>query len=79
MGLGAEITVILDNATLTNHATTSVGYASASEGLVRFGLGDATEVKRVEVRWPRGLESSARIQVVKPAGIDRIIEVREPK
>jgi ASPIC and UnbV len=46
---------------------------------VRFGLGDATTVQKVTVRWPRGGDSPTRIQSVTPAGIDRIIEVREPK
>ena len=39
-GLGAAVHLTLpDDRNLYNHATTSVGYASSSEPLVRFGLG----------------------------------------
>jgi enediyne biosynthesis protein E4 len=54
-GLGAVVCVTLpDGRTLYGHATTSVGYASSSEPLVRFGLGPHVVVKQVEVRWPGG-------------------------
>src|SRR5205085_9146788 len=37
-GLGAQVRVMLpDGMALYNHATTSVGYASSSEPIVRFG------------------------------------------
>ena len=72
-GLGAEIRITLpDGRTLHNHATTSVGYACSSEPLVRFGLGAAAEIRRVEIRWPGG--STQELSHVK-AG--RIVEVEE--
>ncbi len=73
MGLGAAVTVHLpDGRTLTNHATTAVGYASASEALVRFGLGANTAVMRVEIRWPSGHTQEPRI-----AKVDTVVEVIE--
>jgi hypothetical protein len=50
----------------------SVGYASSSEPLVRFGLGPHTGVKQVEVRWPGGGS-----QKLTGATGDRIIEIDE--
>jgi hypothetical protein len=72
-GLGAVVRVTLpDGRTLFGHATTSVGYASSSEPLVRFGLGTDARVKQVEVRWPGG-----GIQKLNGVSGDRIIEIEE--
>ncbi len=72
-GLGAEVQVTLpDNRTLYNHATTSVGYASSSEPLVRFGLGAHSRIKRVRVRWPSGA-----VQGLGDIKADRVLRIRE--
>jgi len=72
-GLGASIAVTLpDGRMLYGHATTSVGYASSSERLVRFGLGAQVEVNRIQVRWPGG-----RTQEVTKVQADRVIEIEE--
>ena len=74
-GLGAVVSVTLpDGRMLYGHATTSVGYASSSEPLVRFGLGPHTSVKLLEVRWPGG--GSQKLAGV--AG-DRIIQIEETR
>jgi enediyne biosynthesis protein E4 len=72
-GLGAVVRVTLpDGRDLYGHATTSVGFASSSEPLVRFGLGPHAGVKQIEVRWPgRGVQS---IDGVKG---DRVVEIEE--
>jgi hypothetical protein len=73
-GLGAEVRVTLkDGRTLTGHATTSVGYASSSEPLVRFGLGAETGVSRIDVHWPGGVT-----QEVVDVKAGKIIEITEP-
>jgi hypothetical protein len=73
-GLGAEVTVTLpDKRRLFNHATTSVGYASSSEPLVRFGIGEFSTVPEIAVRWPSGTT-----QKLTGIGADRVVEVREP-
>jgi hypothetical protein len=72
-GLGAEIRLTLaDGRVLHNHATTSVGYASSSEPLVRFGLGACAEIKSVAVRWPGG-----RTQELAGVKADRVVEIEE--
>ena len=72
-GLGAVIRVTLpDGRVLTNHATTSVGYASSSEAPVRFGLADQQRASKVEVRWPGG-----RTEVMTDVQADRVVDVKE--
>jgi hypothetical protein len=72
-GLGARVKLTLPNGrVLYNHATTSVGYGSSSEPLVRFGLGPYQGVSEIEVRWPGG-----RSQKVRDLAADRIVTIRE--
>ncbi|MBY0505454.1 MAG: CRTAC1 family protein [Bryobacteraceae bacterium] len=72
-GLGAVVRVHLaDGRDLYNHATTAVGYASASEPLVRFGLGSAAAAEWVEIRWPGG-----PVQRVAGVKADRVVEIVE--
>ncbi len=74
-GLGATIAVTLPGGRrLYNHATTSVGYASSSEPVVRFGLGRAAVAERVEIRWPSGAA-----QILSGVAGDQVVEVREPE
>jgi hypothetical protein len=61
-----------DGRVLYGEATTSVGYASSSEPLVRFGLGPHAGVKQVEVKWPGG-----RLQKLSDVKADRILEIEE--
>jgi hypothetical protein len=73
-GIGARIEVTLSNGRkLFNHCTTSVGYASSSEPLVRFGLGKEAAAKLVEIHWPSG-----RIQQLHDIKADQILGVSEP-
>jgi hypothetical protein len=72
-GLGARVRVDLPGGgSIYNHATTSVGYASSSEAVVRFGLGARSSVAGIEVRWPSG-----RVQRVEDIRVDRVIDVAE--
>jgi hypothetical protein len=73
-GIGAAITVTLPSGRkLYNHCTTSVGYASSSEPLVRFGLGKETTAKLIQIRWPSG-----QVQELRDTKADQILKVREP-
>ena len=74
-GLGAVVRVTLpDGRVLHGHATTSVGYASSSEPLVRFGLGTNPKAAAVEIRWPGG-----GIQRLANVEAGRILEVVEER
>lgn len=73
-GIGASVVVTLPSGRkLYNHCTTSVGYASSSEPLVRFGLGQEKQAKLVEIRWPSGTKQE--LHDVSP---DQVARVREP-
>jgi hypothetical protein len=73
-GIGSAITVtLLNGRKLYNHCSTSVGYASSSEALVRFGLGQDRAVKLVEIRW-----SDGQTQLLRDVRTDQVLIVREP-
>uniref|UniRef100_Q01PC2 ASPIC/UnbV domain protein n=1 Tax=Solibacter usitatus (strain Ellin6076) TaxID=234267 RepID=Q01PC2_SOLUE len=72
-GLGTVVEITLpDGRRITGHATTSVGYASSSEPLVRFGLGAAAAVDRLVVHWPGG-----RAQEVAGVQVDKVVAIEE--
>ena len=56
-----------------NHVTTAVGYASASDKRVHFGLGSDRAVREIEIRWPSGAR-----QVLSDVPADQVLEVEEP-
>jgi hypothetical protein len=73
-GLGAKLKIVTDAGAQYSHVTTSVGYGSASDGRVHFGLGAATRVRELTVSWPSG-----RVQTLKDVAADQVLSVREPQ
>jgi hypothetical protein len=74
-GIGATVALTLPSgAKLYNHCSTSVGYASSSEPLVRFGLGKQAVAKLIEIRWPSG-----RVQHLHEVTADQVVKVREQR
>jgi hypothetical protein len=71
-GIGARIRVVTKTGTQYNHMTTSVGYASSSDGPVHFGLGADTRAELVEIRWPSGI-----VQTLKNVAADRVVKMKE--
>jgi len=72
--IGAKVSVTLPSGRkLYNHCTTSVGYASSSEPLVRFGLGNETVAKVIEIHWPSG-----QVLQLQNVSADKVVKVREP-
>jgi hypothetical protein len=74
LGIGARVRVVTSAGEQWNQQTTSVGYASASEPVVHFGLGKDTAASLVEIRWPSGV-----VQTLKDVSGDRYLSVREPR
>jgi enediyne biosynthesis protein E4 len=73
-GLGAILRLEIDDGrTLWNQASTSVGFASASDPRVHFGLGRSSTIKSLEIRWPSGKRQ--KLESLKP---DHILTVEEP-
>ena len=73
-GIGARIKVVSKTITQYNHMTTSVGYASSSDGPVHFGLGKDARADLVEIHWPSG-----KVQTLQNIDADRILKVTEPE
>jgi len=68
-GYGARVTVNGQ----TRFATSTVGYLSASDKRLHFGLGTADNAK-VEVVWPSGIH-----QTLNDVHADQFLEIREPQ
>lgn len=71
-GRGARITAVLpDGRTLVREASVSSGYLSSGSPIVHLGLGRATRVAKLSVRWSSGLvEEIGPVEVV-----DRLLTV----
>ena len=50
------------------------GYLSQDDGRLHFGLGAATAIDKIIVKWPSGRE-----QTLEKQGVDRVLTVEEPK
>jgi hypothetical protein len=73
-GIGARIKLVTKNNVQYNHMTTSVGYASSSDGPVHFGLGSENRAKLIEIHWPSGI-----IQDLRNVPADQLLHVTEPE
>lgn len=72
-GLGAGVKLTLPTGTVKyNRTSTSVGYASSSEAIVRFGLGPYDRATKIEIRWPSG-----QLQMLNDQKADRLLVVKE--
>ena len=70
--VGAVVQLKTASGDQSNHVTTAIGYASASDSRVHFGLGAETHAA-IEIRWPTGAT-----QRIDAAQVDRYLIVREP-
>jgi hypothetical protein len=73
-GIGARIKLVTKGGVQYNHMTTSVGYASSSDGPVHFGLGSDRRAEEIEIQWPSGT-----VQALRQIDGDRVITVVEPR
>ena len=73
-GIGAAVKLTGESGRIQyNHATTAVGYASASDKRVHFGLGPDRSAREIEIRWPSGAR-----QVLTNVPADQVLKVKEP-
>ncbi|MBE7503310.1 MAG: CRTAC1 family protein [Verrucomicrobiales bacterium] len=70
---GALLTVTAGGRVWKAEATCSTGFLFQSDKRVHFGLGPASRVERLEVRWPSG-----RVQTWTDLDVNRILQLREP-
>ncbi len=74
MGIGAQIHITTDDGRQQwNEVTTAVGYTSASDSRLHFGLGQSLHIKDLEIRWPSGIK-----QTLHNVAADRILTIEEP-
>jgi enediyne biosynthesis protein E4 len=73
-GIGARVKVVSPTVGAQyNHMTTSVCYASSSDGPVHFGLGPDANAQTVEIDWPSGT-----VQTLNDVKADQVLKVTEP-
>jgi hypothetical protein len=71
-GIGAAVKVTAAGRTQFDQAKGGMSYQSAHDPRLHFGLGDATRVDSIEVKWPSGA-----VDRVVGAAADRVITIRE--
>lgn len=72
-GIGAEVKVTTKSGrNLYEHVTTSVGFISSSDKRVHLGLGQESEIRDIEIRWPSGI-----VQRIEDPPADRILHIEE--
>ncbi|MBS0263344.1 MAG: VCBS repeat-containing protein [Planctomycetes bacterium] len=54
--IGATVTVRIGERRLTRQLTAGDGYEASNQRILIFGLGQATRVDEVSIRWPQGFE-----------------------
>ncbi len=71
-GIGAVVHVSAGGKIQVREVRSQSSYLSASDLRLHFGLGNASRVDRIEVRWVGG-----RVQVLEDVGVDRVVVVEE--
>ena len=71
--IGARIRLTANGLTLTREVGACEGHISDSVVPVHFGLGSATQVDSIEIRWPSG-----RTQSLTTIAVDQLLTVTEP-
>jgi enediyne biosynthesis protein E4 len=71
--IGAEVEAFWNGQQQLQQVSGGSGFCSQNERRIHFGLGKATAVDRVEIRWPSGVK-----QTLTAPNIDEIHKVKEP-
>ena len=73
-GIGTRIAVTAGGKTQYGEVQSSGSYISHNDFRVHFGLGQASVVERIELRWPSGA-----VQELTGVAVNQVLEVREPE
>lgn len=71
--IGARVTLVANGETQVRDLFPARGYLSSVELPLTFGLGRATRVDALRIRWPDGTEREVQVD-----GVDRLIRVAQP-
>ncbi len=81
--VGTRVIVSAGGQTFLREVDGGNGYASQSSRRLHFGLGAATRVDRVEIRWPRGPHGRTQVLETRdgepPVPVDRISRIEQGK
>jgi hypothetical protein len=72
-GIGAHLELLAGGRKQVAERIAGSGYLSQDDGRVHFGLGTASKVDKLTVRWPSGQEQS-----LENLAVDRMLTVEEP-
>lgn len=72
-GIGARVTLVAGGRSQMREVSGGDGFASQASLPLEFGLGGASSVTSVTVRWPSGVQ-----QTVTSVGVDRVTRIVEP-
>ncbi len=72
--MGATLTLVTASRTQYNQLNTAVGYGSASDARVHFGLGADTLVRELKILWPTG-----ETRTLKNVAADQALKVPAPR
>ena len=71
-GIGARVEIDAGGLRQVDEVRANSSYLSASDLRVHFGLGRASRIDRITVRWPSG-----QVDTLRDQGVDRVVVVRE--
>jgi hypothetical protein len=72
--IGARLTITAQGRTQMREVKSGSSYLGQNDLRAHFGLGDATRVERVDVRWPSG-----EVETIRDVAADQIVTVTEGK
>ena len=72
LAIGARVTITAGGMTQTDEVRSGGSYLSQSDLRVHFGLGAATKIDAVTVRWPTGV-----METLKAVPVDTMVSLRE--
>ena len=70
--IGAEITITVNGRKMMRHVAPAYSYLSSNDPRVHFGLGSATHVDRIQLRW-----SDGAVQTFPGVSVNQIINLRK--
>ena len=73
-GIGAKVEIFAGARHELQERVAESGYLSQNEAPLHFGLGNATTIDKIVVKWPSGRE-----QTLEKQGVDRVLTIEEPK
>jgi hypothetical protein len=72
-GIGTQVRLTAGGKTQTKWRVSGSGYLSKSDFRIHFGVGDASRIERIEIRWPSG-----KTQMFEGAEVNQLMTITEP-